>query len=149
MLFQTTKSIISKIGATKELGTLFKKSSWKNTLIVTDEGVVKLDLLKDAIESLQKENVNITIFDKIRPDPPEYLVNDVLNLAKDKRIDSVIGFGGGSPMDVAKLVAYLSSGENNTIDISEIYGVDNCKSNHRLPLMYVGVKSYTYVQIFF
>ena len=46
MLFQTTKSIISKIGATKELGSLFKKLSLKNVLIVTDEGVIKFDLEK-------------------------------------------------------------------------------------------------------
>jgi len=74
MLFQTTKSIISKIGATKELGSLFKKLSLKNVLIVTDEGVIKFNLMKDALESLQNDGVNVTIYDGVKPDPPEYLI---------------------------------------------------------------------------
>lgn len=137
MLFQTTKSIISKIGATKELGSLFKKLSLKNVLIVTDEGVIKFNLMKDALESLQNDGINVTIYDGVRPDPPEYLIQEVAQMAKDNEVDSIIGFGGGSPMDIAKLVAYLSSEQNHNIDISEIYGVDNCKGTSRLPLIQI------------
>ena len=56
-------------------------------------------------------------------------------MAKDNEVDSIIGFGGGSPMDIAKLVAYLSS-KNHNNDISEIYGVDNCGTS-RLPLIQI------------
>ena len=53
--------------------------------------------------------------------------------ARDFSADGVVGFGGGSSMDVAKLVAFLScSGQN----LAEIYGVGMAKGK-RLPLMLV------------
>ena len=52
---------------------------------------------------------------------------------KNHKADGVIGFGGGSSMDVAKAVSYFSI---NNINIEECYGVNNLKNN-RCPLIQI------------
>jgi alcohol dehydrogenase class IV len=75
----------------------------------------------------------VTIYDRTEADPPEKLVHEAVQVAKDFKADGVIGFGGGSSMDIAKLVAFLPVA---TQPLSEIYGVGNAKGK-RLPLIQV------------
>jgi Alcohol dehydrogenase, class IV len=61
------------------------------------------------------------------------VVLDAVDYAKQQNIDGVIGVGGGSSMDVAKLVAALSG---NDTPIAEIYGVNQI-TDPRLPLIQI------------
>src|SRR5690606_27671604 len=65
--------------------------------------------------------------------PPISVVLDALAQARTHQCDGVIGFGGGSPMDTAKLVALLSKGEQS---LQQVYGVGNA-TGKRLPLIQV------------
>ncbi|MGB0938153.1 MAG: iron-containing alcohol dehydrogenase [Colwellia sp.] len=132
-VFSTTKSIISEIGAVERLADLCRQNQINNPLVVTDQGIVKVGLLSQLLASFDKEGLSYHCFDQVIADPPESLVLSAVTFAKEKAIDGVIGFGGGSSLDTAKLVSLLANSNEN---IADIYGVDQIKGK-RLPLLLV------------
>lgn len=100
-------------------------------LLVTDAGVRRLGLCDGALAALKGRAV--TVFDTVEADPSARTVLAAVEAGRAGGAASVVGLGGGSPMDVAKLVAYLlGSGD----DLTTIYGVDQAKGT-RLPLVLI------------
>ncbi|MEJ2491666.1 MAG: iron-containing alcohol dehydrogenase [Desulfuromonadales bacterium] len=132
-IFQTTKTIISEPGATSRLGEIAAEAGMKKVLLITDPGLAKVGLLDKALKGLNSADLDVTVFSEVKPEPPVANVMDALHIAKDFDADGVIGFGGGSSMDVAKLVAFLSCSSQT---LPEIYGVGLAKGK-RLPLILV------------
>ena len=112
----TAPEVLSKLG--------------KRILFITDPGLKKLGLIDKTIEAL-KTNSKIIIFDRVEADPSLKTLMSVVDVGKEFKATGVIGFGGGSSMDVAKLCALLL-GSNE--DIEEAWGVANAKGP-RLPLV--------------
>jgi len=131
--FNTTKSIICEPGVCKRLGDLVKDQIGKKIFFVTDPGLVDLGLINPALDSLTQAGVTFEVFSDVVADPPASIVEDACAKARALDIDGVIGFGGGSSMDVAKLVALMvGSGEK----LDDIYGVNMVKGK-RLPLIQI------------
>jgi alcohol dehydrogenase class IV len=128
--FSTTSSIRFGWGATSDIGKDFKAGAGRKTLVVTDPGIVKSGLLDRLISALDTAPV---IYDKVEADPPEAIVQDATSVACSAGVKAVIGFGGGSSLDVAKLVALLACGKEH---LGDIYGVNNVRYE-RLPLALV------------
>ena len=131
--FQTVGSILSKPGATTELGALMSELGASKVLVVTDPGVESLGLMKVGLQSLKAAGLEVCCFTEVKADPPEPLLLKAVEFAKTSSVDGVIGFGGGSSMDVAKLVAFLATSEQ---PIEQAYGVNNARGS-RLPLIQV------------
>ena len=133
--FKTVPHITVEDGcASKALGPLItKKWGQSNILICTDVGLVKLGLLKGITQGLEDAGHCVAIYDGVEADPPEQNVLDAAALGNAHGCTVVLGFGGGSPMDVAKVVAVLMKGEQ---PLSEMYGSDNVKSS-RFPLLHI------------
>lgn len=131
--FSTTKSIISEIGALSRIVELCQQLDISNPLVVTDKGIIDSGLLSQLSTPFDKAGLTYQCFDKVLADPSEALVLTAVKYAKTHKIDGVIGFGGGSSMDTAKLVALLAHSNEN---IADIYGVDKIKGR-RLPLILV------------
>ena len=135
LVFQQAKALLIEMGASRRLGELIKGMGSKRTLLVTDSGVRDAGLLEESMESLLVAGVHVTVFDKTVPDPPESLVLDCATFAREEGVDSVVGFGGGSSMDVAKLVSLLAS-PTSSQPLDEMFGVGNARGE-RLPLLQV------------
>lgn len=132
-VFNTTPSIVFGPGRAGELGALTKARFGKRILVVTDAGIIKAGLLEPALESLTTAEIGWSVYSAVVADPPESLVHEAVAQAKTFQATGVIGLGGGSSLDVAKLVALLAaSGEN----LADIYGVGMAKGP-RLPLALV------------
>ena len=101
-------------------------------LFVTDEGLMSLGLTKPTLEELQKL-ADVEIFDKVEADPSLKTLLAAIEVGIKFKATGVIGFGGGSSMDVAKLAA-LILGSNE--DLDSAWGVANAKGP-RLPLVLV------------
>lgn len=100
-------------------------------LFVTDATVRALGLADTALTSLAASGIEPVIFDAVEPDPSRATLLAAVEAGQD--CTSVIGFGGGSPMDVAKLAAYLiGSGE----DLDSLWGVGKA-TGARLPLVLI------------
>lgn len=107
--------------------------------IITDAGVHKLGLLSPGLDALRKANYDVMVFDDVVPDPPEAIVLAGAKAVRDFNAGLVIGFGGGSPMDTAKVIAHLA-GCNQPIET--LYGVGRAKGP-KLPLLLIPTTSGT------
>ena len=102
-------------------------------LFVTDAGVRSCGLTDDCMAALAEGGREVVVFDAVEADPSRATLLAAVQAGRSAGVRSVVGFGGGSPMDVAKLAAYLiGSGD----DLDSIWGVGNAKGA-RLPLALV------------
>lgn len=131
--FETAPAILFGAGRVREIGTIAAARGVKRALVITDKGLVAARLVDPAIGALVRVGIEATVFDEVVSDPPESTVLDALGEARDAEADCIIGFGGGSSLDVAKLVALLATGADV---LDRIYGVGLAKGP-RLPLIQV------------
>ena len=131
--FATTRSLICEPGASERLGQVAAELGMRHPCVVTDGGIASSGMLEPLVTRLQQAGLAVTVFKDVVADPPESVVEQALKVARDAGCDGVIGFGGGSAMDTAKLVALLLSGEQT---LQQVYGVGNAKGQ-RLPLIQV------------
>lgn len=137
--FNTSASIIFENNSSKRLGEILSKSLGAQILFVTDPGLRSLGLCDTALASLEKSGITVTIFDSVEADPSLVTLLSCVEAGKSAGATGVIGFGGGSSMDVAKLAALLiGSGEN----LDEAWGVGQAKGP-RLPLALIPTTSGT------
>ena len=129
--FQTTPSILAEVGGSGRIGAIFARLGCRSVLVVTDRGIEAAGLLAAALGSLEASGIAGTLFTDVVADPPDSLVADAVAAARVSKVDGVLGLGGGSSMDVAKLVALLWSGQEM---LADIYGVGLAKGP-RLPLV--------------
>jgi len=119
-------------GADK-LQDLVERLSQGPCLLVSDAGIVRLGLLDRCRDALDASGREVALFDAVEADPSRDTLLAAVELGRKTGAVSVVGFGGGSPMDVAKLAAYLlGSGD----DLDTIWGV-NLAQGRRLPLALV------------
>ena len=111
----------------------------KRVAIITDRGVRGLGLLDAGIDSLKSAGYSVFVFDKVVPDPPESIVLKGATAVRKFNAGLVIGFGGGSPMDTAKVIAHLAGCEQ---PLETMYGVGNAKGP-ALPLLLIPTTSGT------
>lgn len=136
--FRTVPSVIFEAGASARLGALVR-SRMKRPVIVTDKGIIAAGLINPALKSLKDEGLDFLLFDGIEADPPAGVVRNSVDVARAHKADGVIGFGGGSSMDTAKIIAVLL---NSTQTLEEIYGTGNIKDG-RTPLALIPTTSGT------
>jgi alcohol dehydrogenase class IV len=130
--FNTVPSIVCAPGAIKGLGEIaLARLGSRIALVVTDAGLVKAGIIEPALQALRDAGIAVAVFDKVVADPPESVVMEAVETAHAHEATAVIGLGGGSSMDVAKLVALLA---HSAEALGDIYGVGNVKGK-RLPLL--------------
>jgi len=131
--FDTTARIEFGAGRLNNLGELAAAMLGGRVLLVTDPGIVALGLAGRVMSILTGAGLDVQIFDQVQADPPEAVILAATAMATDHNSTGIIGLGGGSSLDVAKLVAILAKQKQN---LAAIYGVGNVSSD-RLPLILV------------
>ena len=133
--FSTVPNILCELGAAQRLGTLVAQQfpAARNALLVTDAGFLKTGLVDAPVASLKAAGLNVHICSDVVADPPEAVVLTAAAAARADKIDLVIGLGGGSSMDVAKLIAVLVGSEQ---ELKAMYGIGNVRGP-RLPLVQI------------
>jgi len=133
--FSTVPTILSAPGATKELGQelRLRYPNIRRVLLVTDQGFLRTGLTEAPLESLKAAMFHVKQFADVLADPPEHIIQEALAAAREHQTELVIGLGGGSSMDVAKLVAVLTASSQS---LAEIYGIGNARGT-RLPLIQI------------
>jgi len=119
--FQMPGRLIFGQGALRELPAAVSRLGGQRVLLVTDPGLVKAGLCQTVVDLLVAAAVSPTVFSRVDPDPPIQNVLDCAAVAREARCDVVIGLGGGSAMDVAKVTAMLMG---NPGDIRSYFGID-------------------------
>lgn len=133
--FQTPPIILAERGGAGNLGKLLRQEfpDLRRVCVVTDTALRASGLLTPAFSDLEKHDWKVTVIDDVIADPPDHIVRAAAAKAGAAQVELVLGIGGGSSMDVAKLVAVLVPGQK---ELGEIYGIGKVKGT-RLPLVQV------------
>ncbi|MFM0714768.1 iron-containing alcohol dehydrogenase [Paraburkholderia strydomiana] len=132
--FQTVPTLVVEFGAARRLGALLRAQfpALTRLCVVTDGFLHTSGLLNPALADLAAHGWNATVIDDVIADPPEHIVLEATSRARQAGAEIVLGLGGGSSMDVAKLIAVLAPQQEQAL--GEMYGV-NKVSVARLPLV--------------
>ncbi len=131
--FNTVARIVNGHDSALNLAAELRGLGVARPLLVTDPGLMSIGLIQPVIAALESAGLQVQVFDQVREDPPESTVQEATEQARAAEVDGVLAVGGGSSMDVAKVVAVLLGG---TQSLQELYGVGQV-SGTRLPLVLV------------
>lgn len=135
--FNTTPLIRQVRGGAGRMGDILGSMPFATigapVLFVTDPGIMKLGLADAALADLEDKGFAVTLFDSVEADPRATTVQSAADIARDIGAACVVGFGGGSSMDVAKVVSLLANAHQ---PLDEMYGVGQARGS-RLPLVLV------------
>lgn len=137
--FNTTKSIVFRLGASAELADISGSLLGANVLFITDPGLRKLGLCNNALASLEAAGIAVTVFDQVEPDPSQATLNAAFAAGDAAEVTGVVGFGGGSSLDIAKVAALLLGSRE---DLDKAWGVGVAKGP-RMPLVLIPTTSGT------
>lgn len=130
--FRTVPALVVEFGGARRLGAILRERfAQKNLCLVTDAFLHKSGMLAPALDSLREAGFAVQVIDDVVADPPEDVVLAAAQRARDAEAEVILGLGGGSSMDVAKLIAVLAGSDQA---LSAMYGVGNV-AGPRLPLV--------------
>ena len=131
--FQTTPKLIFGENTIKNLFEEVTKLKAKSPFFICDPVVKNLDFWKDIVNVSRERSISLKVFDDISPDPGYEVTDDASSIATQAKCDLVIGIGGGSAMDIAKIVAINAISGGNCKDLMSAQE----KINKRLPLILI------------
>jgi len=122
--FKTTQKVVMGLGSVDKINDEIKDRNLKNVFIVTDEGLIKSGICELVVNKIKKQVKKIEIFSDVPPDPPVETAYNCFNKAKGKKVDLVIGLGGGSALDIAKMLSIMFT---NNEKIENFFGINLVK----------------------
>ncbi|QGZ65272.1 iron-containing alcohol dehydrogenase [Paraburkholderia acidisoli] len=132
--FQTVPHIALEAGLARRLGAVLReRHAGARACVVTDSFLHRSGALEPALASLATAGWEVLVIDDVIADPPDEVVLAAAQRARGFGAELVIGLGGGSSMDVAKLVAVLCGSDQ---PLAEMYGVNKVRGA-RLPLVQI------------
>ena len=123
---QSPKIIRIGAGVAKEIVDILKQLGLSKPLIVTDQNLVELGHVALILNILENQNISWGIFDGVVEDPTDQCVDAGLEVFNNGSFDCVIGFGGGSPMDTAKAISFMSVNNGHVRDYKAPKQIDLC-----------------------
>lgn len=116
--FPTT--VLFGSGRIAELPAVLKSAGIARPLFVTDPGLAKLPVVADTLAILDKAGVTYGVFSDVRPNPVESNLAAGIQAFKSGGHDGVVAFGGGSALDLGKLVAFQAGQSRPIWDFEDV-----------------------------
>ena len=126
-------------GCVKEIGGDIKDLGLKKALVVTDNVLVKIGVVKKVTDVLDESGINYVVADDIQPNPTMKNINDGLNTYKSENCDFIISIGGGSPQDAGKAIGILAT---NGGEIKDYEGI-NMSKHKSVPIIAINTTAGT------
>lgn len=102
-------------GCIRKLPGVIKDKGINNVMIVTDKGLMSLNLLDGLFEELKASGINYVVYDGVQPNPSIENIEQAREMFIANGCEAMIAFGGGSPMDCAKAACARVVRPNKTI----------------------------------
>ena len=109
--------IVAGPDSIEQIADIVKDYGASRVLIISDKGVARAGLIERPKVLLEAAGIAVTVLDDTPPEPEVEQANAIFTEAKNSGCDMVVGIGGGSAMDVAKLIAVLL---NNDVTLREL-----------------------------
>lgn len=113
------KKIVAGIDSIQAIQEFAAEYGVKTALIITDQGVWNTGLVNQPCKLLEDAGVRVEVIHNTPPEPSTVHVNQVYAVAKSLDCEAIIGIGGGSSMDVAKITAVMLT---NPLTLKELLG---------------------------
>jgi alcohol dehydrogenase len=94
-------------GTSLQTGERLKTLGCKKVLAVYDKGVKQAGITDKIIESIKEQGIEVAVFDGVKADPPDTMIDEGAEIGRKAGVDGVVGIGGGSTMDTAKTINLL------------------------------------------
>lgn len=107
-------------GRIKELPAVLKAAGIEHPLFVTDPGLARLPVVASTLAILEKAGVQYAVFSDVKPNPVESNLTAGVQVFNDGKHDGVIAFGGGSALDLGKLIAFQAGQTRPVWDFEDI-----------------------------
>jgi alcohol dehydrogenase class IV len=138
IVFDSVKKLIFGIDVHHRINELLKTMAATKPLIVTDKGVVESGIADKIKGATEGNEITATVWDELATEPTVESMDAVKEFVRQGDFDAVIGLGGGSSMDTAKIAALMKSNPGNVSDYFK-----RKFEKTRLPLMLVPTTSGT------
>ncbi|AAU36676.1 iron-containing alcohol dehydrogenase [Basfia succiniciproducens] len=135
-----TNKVIAGAGCVAQITDVVNSFDATNVVIITDQGVFNAGLINEPKMLLEQAGVNVHVISDTPPEPPVDKVNDIYKVAMQFNVEMVIGIGGGSAMDTAKLVAILL---NNHVALRDVVDGKVKFKNRGIPTLMIPTTSGT------
>src|SRR5438093_13125029 len=96
--YETPTRLVHGIGALSTLGQEARALGITRPLLATDQGIVKAGLLDGGLNVLRDEGIDPVVFDRVKANPPNELVDAGARVYAAERCDELVARGGGSSM---------------------------------------------------
>lgn len=128
-------------GAIQEIVNEVKNRGFQKGLIVTDEDLVKFNVVKKVTDLLDEANLPYAIYDKVKANPSVAVVKAGVEAFKEANADYLIAIGGGSPQDTGKAIGIIINNPEFG-DVTSLEGVAPTK-NKAVPMIAVATTAGT------
>ncbi len=123
-IFRTTERIVNGAGAIRKLPAEIKALGGSKVIIITDPGLVASGIVEQTEGLLNAESIPFVRFDKVEADPRFEIAYEVVDLIQKENVDFVLGIGGGSSLDMAKVSSVMAT---NSGKVEDYFGIDLVK----------------------
>ena len=122
--FKVPQNIEFGVGSLKKLPELLAANNSEHVFLISDRGLESIGVVKKIQDIIEAANIKCTTYLDVKPNPTIDIVNEAAACYKECGATSIVSLGGGSPMDVAKVVGVLAN-----------YGgkVTDYEGNHKVP----------------
>lgn len=107
-------------GRISEIGDACKAAGISKPLLVTDRGLANLPITTDTLALLESGGFGSALFSNVDPNPTEVNLTEALVQYKDGGHDGVVAFGGGSALDLGKMIAFMCGQNRPLWDFEDI-----------------------------
>ncbi len=136
-------------GTSKQTGKRLKGYGVTKAILVTDEGIVKAGIAQGIIDVIKEEGIEVVVYDKVLPDPPDTGCLECFEMIKETGADGLVALGGGSSMDLAKVAALLTGIPEEVTKVEQIFdyssggGKMKASYDRKIPAIYIPTTSGT------
>jgi alcohol dehydrogenase class IV len=126
-------AIIFKAGSASDPEVFKSLNVSGRVLLVTDSTLVSIGVAEKVKKGIMETGSEVIVYDDIESQPNASSVQDLVDFAREEEVDTIVGLGGGSPMDMAKIAALLIQSPQS---IESTFDMGNAKGE-RLPLLLI------------
>ncbi len=103
-----------------EIADACKSAGITKPLLITDKGLANMEITTNTLKLLEAAGLGGALFSKVDPNPSDNNVLDALEVYRSGGFDGVIAFGGGSGLDLAKVIALMSGQTRPLWDFEDV-----------------------------
>lgn len=120
-IFNVPSKVLFGADYSDHIGENLKDARVQKVMCICDRGVKSTGIVDRVLAGIEKEGIEVVLYDGVLPDPPADMVDAAAEIARAEKVQGVVGIGGGSVMDTAKCVNALTKNPGKILDYSHDY----------------------------